>query len=35
MNFVDKFDAVNRTARALTENGQSFVAARNLDHRLD
>lgn len=26
-NFLDKFEAVNRTARALTENGLSFVAA--------
>jgi hypothetical protein len=31
-NFLDKFDAVNHTARALTENGLSFVAARKL-HR--
>ncbi len=31
-NYLDKHDAVNRTARALTENGLSFVAARNL-HR--
>lgn len=30
MNFIDKFDALNRTARALTEHGLSFVAARNL-----
>lgn len=29
-NFLDKFDAVNHTARALTENGLSFVAARKL-----
>jgi hypothetical protein len=28
-NFVDKFDAVNNTARALTEHGLSFVAAGN------
>lgn len=27
-NFLDKFDAANHTARALTENGLSFVAAR-------
>jgi hypothetical protein len=27
-NYLDKLDAVNRTARALTENGLSFVAAR-------
>ena len=31
-NFLDKFDAVNHTARMLTENGLSFVAARKL-HR--
>ena len=31
-NFMDKFDAVNRTAWALTERGLSFVAAQNL-HR--
>jgi hypothetical protein len=29
-NYLDKHDAVNRTARALTENGLSFVAARHL-----
>ncbi|TFG83660.1 MAG: hypothetical protein E4H20_04995 [Spirochaetales bacterium] len=29
-NFLDKFDACNRTAKALTENGLSFVAAANL-----
>ncbi len=31
-NYLDKHDAVNRTARALTEKGLSFIAARNL-HR--
>jgi hypothetical protein len=31
-NFMDKFLAVNATARALTENGLSFLAARNLHH---
>jgi len=31
-NYLDKHDAVNNTARALTENGLSFVAARNLHH---
>ncbi len=31
-NYLDKHEALNRTARALTENGLSFVAARNL-HR--
>ena len=30
LNFIDKFEATNRTAWALTENGLSFVAARNL-----
>jgi hypothetical protein len=29
-NFLDKHDAVNRTAWALTERGLSFVAAQNL-----
>lgn len=33
LNFMDKFDAVNRTAWALTEHGLSFIAARNLHHR--
>ncbi len=32
LNYLDKHNAVNRTARALTENGLSFIAARNL-HR--
>ena len=31
-NFIDKFDATNETARALTMAGLSFVAARNLHH---
>jgi hypothetical protein len=31
-NYLDKHDAVNRTARALTEHGLAFVAAKNL-HR--
>jgi hypothetical protein len=31
-NYLDKHDAVNRTARALTEAGLSFIAAQNL-HR--
>lgn len=30
LNFLDKFDACNRTAWALTERGLSFVAARHL-----
>jgi hypothetical protein len=29
-NFVDKFDALNATATALTERGLSFIAAQNL-----
>ncbi|MFB3884397.1 MAG: hypothetical protein ACE144_04155 [Thermodesulfobacteriota bacterium] len=32
-NYMDKHDAVNRTARALTERGVSFVAAWNLHSR--
>ncbi|MBP1704859.1 MAG: hypothetical protein H6Q36_598 [Chloroflexi bacterium] len=32
LNFLDKVDATNHTARALTEHGLSFIAARNL-HR--
>lgn len=31
-NFVDKLDATNRTAWALTENGLSFIAAQSLHH---
>ncbi len=31
-NYLDKHDALNRTARALTKNRLSFIAARNL-HR--
>ena len=30
VNFLDKFDACNHTARALTEHGVSFIAAKNL-----
>ncbi|HZD56568.1 MAG TPA: hypothetical protein VE136_07595, partial [Anaerolineales bacterium] len=33
VNFMDKFDATNKTAWALTEHGLSFIAARNL-HRV-
>ncbi|MFC2099634.1 hypothetical protein ACFLSF_02250, partial [Candidatus Bipolaricaulota bacterium] len=29
-NYLDKHDAVNRTAIALTKKGLSFIAARNL-----
>jgi hypothetical protein len=32
VNFLDKYDATNHTARALTEHGLAFVAARKL-HR--
>lgn len=32
LNFVDKLDATNKTAWALTENGLSFIAARHLHH---
>lgn len=32
-NYLDKHDALNNTARALTENGLSFIAAPNLHHR--
>jgi len=30
MNYLDKHDAVNRTAEALTRRGLTFVAAQNL-----
>jgi hypothetical protein len=33
MNFMDKFDSVNKTAWALTEAGLSFIAAQNLHLR--
>jgi hypothetical protein len=29
-NFLDKFDALNQTARSLTEQGLSFIAAPKL-----
>lgn len=32
-NFVEKFVALNKTARALTEKGLTFIAAQNLHHR--
>jgi hypothetical protein len=32
MNYLDKCEAVNRTAWALTENGLSFIAAQHLHH---
>ena len=31
-NYLDKHAAVNHTARALTEHGLTFVAARHLHH---
>ncbi|MHA1166825.1 MAG: hypothetical protein ACTSP4_04920 [Candidatus Hodarchaeales archaeon] len=30
INYLGKHDALNRTAKALTEKGESFIAARNL-----
>ena len=30
LNYLDKHDSVNRTARALTERGLTFIAAQNL-----
>jgi len=32
INHLDRNDAVNSTAEALTKNGLSFIAARNLHH---
>lgn len=32
-NYLEKHQALNRTASALTENGLSFIAARSLHHR--
>lgn len=32
-NFVEKFVALNKTARALTEKGLTFIVAQNLHHR--
>ncbi len=32
LNFQDKYDALNKTAWALTENGLSFFAAKHLHH---
>ncbi|HBR10043.1 TPA: hypothetical protein DD712_02150 [Candidatus Acetothermia bacterium] len=32
-NYLDKHDALNRTAKLLTEHGLSFIAAFNLHHR--
>ena len=33
VNYLDKHEAVNRTAKALTEHGLTFVAAQNLHER--
>ena len=33
LNFLDKVDALNRTAQALTERGLAFIAAPKLHHR--
>lgn len=33
LNYLDKHDAVNRTAQELTRNGLSFVAAQNLHEK--
>jgi hypothetical protein len=32
-NYLDKHEAINNTAKALTEKGLSFIAAPNLHHR--
>ena len=32
-NYLDKHEAINNTARALTEKGLTFIAAPNLHHR--
>ena len=32
-NYLDKHEAINNTARALTEKGLTFIAATNLHHR--
>jgi hypothetical protein len=34
LNYLDKHDAVNRTAEALTRNGLSFIAAQNLHKKI-
>jgi hypothetical protein len=33
INHLDRNDAVNSTAKALTENGIAFIAAKNLHHQ--
>ncbi|MFO7677924.1 MAG: hypothetical protein R6V50_06055 [Thermoplasmatota archaeon] len=32
-NYLDKHQSINNTAKALTENGLTFIAAKNLHHR--
>ena len=32
LNYFDRLDAINTTAQKLTENGLTFIAARNLHH---
>lgn len=32
-NYLDKHEAINNTAKALTEKGLTFIAAQNLHHR--
>jgi hypothetical protein len=32
-NYLDKHNAINNTAKALTEKGYSFIAAPLLHHR--
>jgi hypothetical protein len=33
VNLLDRYDAVNTTAEALTKNGLTFIAAKNLHHK--
>jgi hypothetical protein len=33
VNLLDRYDAVNTTAEALTKKGLAFIAAKNLHHR--
>jgi len=33
INLLDRYEAVNTTAKALTENGLTFIAAKNLHHQ--
>jgi hypothetical protein len=32
-NYMDKHNAINNTAKALTKKGLTFIAAANLHHR--